>query len=89
MYYAFSEVFKLCETENLNFAVYFMIDKHSCEQVHLEVKPKSFLYDFLNSGDTLMPCNKQFTNQVTWSIIEIQSPHFYYREQQSTLHQAL
>ena len=53
MYYAFSEVFKLCETENLNFAVYFTIDKHSYEQVHLKVEPKSFLYEFLNSGDPL------------------------------------
>ena len=43
LYYAFSEVFKLCETENLNFAVYFMIDKHSYKQVHLKVEPKSFL----------------------------------------------
>ena len=49
----FSEVFKLCETENLNFAVYFMTDKHSYEQVHLKVEPKSFLYKFLNSGDPL------------------------------------
>ena len=29
-----------------------------------------------------MPCHKQFTNQVTWSILEIQSLQFYYREQQ-------
>ena len=43
----------LCETENLNFAVYFTIDKHSYEQVHLKVEPKSFLYKFLNSGDPL------------------------------------
>ena len=43
----------LCETENLNFAVYFTIDKHSYEQVHLKVEPKSFLYEFLNSGDPL------------------------------------
>ena len=49
----FSEVFKLCETENLNFAVYFTIDKHSYEQVYLEVEPKSFLYEFLNSRDPL------------------------------------
>ena len=27
-----------------------MIDKHSYEQVHLKVEPKSFLYEFLNSG---------------------------------------
>ena len=53
MYYAFSDVFKLCETENLNFAVYFTIDKHSYEQVHLKLEPKSFLYEFLNSGDPL------------------------------------
>ena len=53
LYYAFSEVFKLCETETLNFAVYFMIDRHSYEQVHLKVEPKSFLYEFLNSGDPL------------------------------------
>ena len=33
-------------------AVYFMIDKHSYEQVHLNVEPKS-LYEFLNSGDQL------------------------------------
>ena len=51
--FCFSEVFKLCETENLNFAVYFTIDKHSYEQVHLKVEPKSFLYEFLNSGDPL------------------------------------
>ena len=30
-----------------------MIDKHSYEQVHLKVEPKSFLYKFLNSGDLL------------------------------------
>ena len=30
-----------------------MIDKHSYEQVHLKVEPKSFLYEFLNSGDPL------------------------------------
>ena len=53
LYYAFSEVFKLCETETLNFAVYFMIDRHSYEQVHLKVEPKSFLYEFLNGGDPL------------------------------------
>ena len=53
MYYAFLEVFKLCETENLNFAVYFTMDKHSYEQIHLKVEPKSFLYEFLNSGDPL------------------------------------
>ena len=46
-------VFKLCETENLNFAVYFTIDKYSYEQVLLKVEPKSFLYEFLNSGDPL------------------------------------
>ena len=44
---------KLCKTETLNFAVYFMIDRHSYEQVHLNVEPKSFLYEFLNSGDPL------------------------------------
>ena len=49
----FPEVFKLCETENLNFAVYFMIDKHSYEQVHLKAEPKSFLYELINSGDPL------------------------------------
>ena len=49
----FSEVFKLFKTETLNFAVYFMIDRHSYEQVHLKVEPKSFLYEFLNSGDPL------------------------------------
>ena len=53
MFYAFSEVFKLCETETLNSAVYFMIDKHSYEQGHLKVDPKSLLYEFLNSGDPL------------------------------------
>ena len=55
MYYAFSGVFKLCETKNFNFAVYFMIDKHSYEQVHSKVEPKSFLhvYEFLNGGDPL------------------------------------
>ena len=35
--------FSVCETENLNFAVYFWIDKNSNEQVHLKVDPKSFL----------------------------------------------
>ena len=49
----FSEVFNLCETENLNFAVYFTINKHSYEQVYLKVEVKSFLYEFLNSGDPL------------------------------------
>ena len=44
---------ELCETENLNFAAYFMIDKHTYEQVHLKVEPKGFLYEFLNSGDPL------------------------------------
>ena len=37
----------------LNFAVYFTIDKHSYEQVHFKVEPKSFLYEFLKSGDPL------------------------------------
>ena len=52
LYYAFSEVFKLCKTETLNFAVYFMIDRHSYEQ-DLKVEPKSFLDEHLNSGDPL------------------------------------
>ena len=30
-----------------------MIEKHSYEQIHLKVEPKSFLYEFLNSGDPL------------------------------------
>ena len=30
-----------------------MIDRHSNEQVHLKVEPKSWLYEFLNSGDAL------------------------------------
>ena len=30
-----------------------MIDRHSYEQVYLKVEPKSFLYEFLNSGDPL------------------------------------
>ena len=30
-----------------------MIDKHSYKQVNLKVEPKSFLYEFLNSGDPL------------------------------------
>ena len=50
LYYAFSEVFKLCETENLNFAVYFMIDKHPYEKVHLKVEPKSSYTSFLIAG---------------------------------------
>ena len=45
--------FSSFETKNLYFAVYFMIDKHSYEQVHLKVEPKSFLYEFVNSGDPL------------------------------------
>ena len=49
--FCFLEVFKLCE--NLQFDVYFTIDKHSYEQDHLKVEPKSFLYEFLNSGDPL------------------------------------
>ena len=36
-----------------NFAVYFMIDRHSYEQVYLKVESKSLLYEFLNSGDPL------------------------------------
>ena len=45
MLYAFSEVFKLCETENLSFAVYFTIDKHSYEpkKLTLNVSYRSFL----------------------------------------------
>ena len=43
----------LCETENLNFTVYSMIDRHSYEQVHLKVEPKSFSYEFLYSRDPL------------------------------------
>ena len=35
-----------------------MIDKHSYEHVHLKVEPKSFLYEFLNSGDP-MYCKRQ------------------------------
>ena len=30
-----------------------MIDRHSYEQVHLKVEPKSFIYEFLNSRDPL------------------------------------
>ena len=41
------------ETENLNFAVYCMIDKHLYEQVHLKVEPENFLYKFLKSRNPL------------------------------------
>ena len=30
-----------------------------------------------------MPCNKRFTNQVTRSVLEIRSPHFYARPSQA------
>ena len=36
-----------------------MIDRHSYEQVHLKVEPKSFLYEFLNSGDPLYPSSSK------------------------------
>ena len=49
--FAFSEVFKLCEEENINFIEYFVIDKHFFEQIFQKVEPESFLYEFLNSGD--------------------------------------
>ena len=28
-----------------------------------------------------MACNKRFTNQVTWSVLEIRSPHIYEKDQ--------
>ena len=64
----FLEVFTLCETENLNSAVYFMTDRHSYEQVHLKVEPKSFLYEFLNSGDPLysIPISGYGLSESTW-----------------------
>ena len=49
----FSEIFKLCEEENINFVEYFVIDKHLYEQIFRKVEPESFLYEFLNSGDPL------------------------------------
>ena len=49
----FSEVFKLCEAENINFVEYFVIDKHFFEQIFRKVEPKIFLYEFLNSGEQL------------------------------------
>ena len=49
----FSEAFKLCEAENINFVEYFVIDKHFFEQIFRKVEPESFLYEFLNSGDRL------------------------------------
>ena len=50
---AFSEVFKPCEAEKINFVEYFVIDKHFFEQIFQTVEPESFLYEFLNSGDPL------------------------------------
>ena len=55
----FSEVFKLCKNENLNFTVYSsrhrQIDKHSYKQVHFKVEPtcKSLFLECLNSWDQL------------------------------------
>ena len=51
--FCFSEVFKLCEAENINFVEYFVIDKHFFEQIFQKVEPESFLYEFLDSGDPL------------------------------------
>ena len=51
--FAFSEVFKLCEAENINFVEYFVRDKHFFEQIFRNVEPESFLHDLLNSGDPL------------------------------------
>ena len=53
LFFASSEVFKLCEAENINFVEYFVIDKHFLERIFRKVKPESFLYEFLNSGDSL------------------------------------
>ena len=51
--FAFSEVFRLCEAENINFVEYFVIDKHFFEQIFRKVEPEIFLSEFLNSGDPL------------------------------------
>ena len=53
--FAFSEVFKFCEVENINFVEYFVIDKHFFEQISERLSFESFLYEFLNSGDPLYP----------------------------------
>ena len=58
--FCFSEVFKLCEAENIDFVEYFVTDKHFFEQIFRKVEPESFLYEFLNNGDPLHPphsCN--------------------------------
>ena len=47
--FAFSELFKLCEAENINFVEYFVIDKHF-EQIFQTVETESFLYELLNIG---------------------------------------
>ena len=52
LYFAFSEIFKLCEAENFNFIEYFVTDKHF-EQIFRKVEPESFLYKFVNGGDPL------------------------------------
>ena len=31
----------------------------------------------------MMPCNKQFTNRITRSVLNIRSPHFYVRPSQA------
>ena len=48
---AFSEVFKLCEAENINFVEYFVLDKHLYEQIFRKVEPESFLYEWIHCTD--------------------------------------
>ena len=56
--FCFSEVFKLCQAENINFVAYFVIGKHFFEQIFRKVEPESFLYEFLDSRDPLYCCYK-------------------------------
>ena len=52
-FFAFSEVVKLCEAENINFVEYFVIEKYLFGQIFQKVEPESFLYEFLYRGDPL------------------------------------
>ena len=50
-----------------------MIEKHSYEQVHLKVEPKSFLYEFLNSEDLLYIFNTSRKQNLNFFIFLINS----------------
>ena len=53
---AFSDVFKLCEAEKINFVEYFVIDKHFFEQICQKFSLKVSYMSFLIAGIRCIIC---------------------------------